>query len=207
MTATPLTIIMQFCIIIGVAISVILFYNYIQKIKPPPCQDAIIKSYINLGKESTYNKEVYAILVRLRLELQSAKVGLMRFHNGGKFSNGHDMKKFTATHETASDTIEPFMDKCIGVLNSRYPVALETLWYHETYFVADVEDCNDLNFKSDMKRYGFKACYLFLIKQVDGKHEGFIGINFTHTEVLSTEKREIIKGEIPKILSLINMKE
>jgi hypothetical protein len=207
MTATPLTIIMQFCIIIGVFISVYLFYKYVDKIKAAPCKADIIKSYLSLERESMYNKEIAGILVRLKIELQSCKVGLMRFHNGGKFANGLDMKKFTATHETASDIVPPFMDKCVGVLNSRYPVAFEMLATQGTFVTSDVDDCIDLNFKADMKKFGFKACYLFLINQVDGTHEGFIGINFTKTEVLSAEKRHIVKEEIPKILSLINMVE
>jgi hypothetical protein len=207
MIETPLTIIMQFCIIIGVAISVYQFSIYVKKIKPPICKEDIIKAYVTDENEYLCNIETHGILYRIGLELRSCKVALMRFHNGGKFANGRDMRKFTTTHETPSDTIKPFMDNNIGVLISRYPIAFNCLKIQGYYAVSDINDCNDLNFKCDMKKYGFKACYLFLIKQVNGNHEGFIGVNFCETTVLDSEKREIVKEQIPKILSLINMVE
>jgi hypothetical protein len=99
------------------------------------------------------------------------------------------------------------MDRCVGVLNSRYPVAFEILGLTGQFFVSDVEDCIDLNFKSDMKKYGFKSCYLFLVRQLDGKEEGFIGVNFNSSQVLSAEKRSIITEHIPELLLLINMRK
>ncbi len=207
MTPTPLSIVMQVMFIIVCMAILYVAHKYFNVFTKSLNKDDIIKQYLTLQKESTYNKEISGILVRLKLELQSAKVGLMRFHNGGKFANGIDMKKFTATHETASDTIEPFMDKCVSVLNSRYPVAFEILGISGQFVVSDVDDCVDLNFKADMKKYGFKSCYLFLINQAEGHHEGFIGINFTQTTVLDAQKRAIVNEQIPRILALINMVE
>ena len=204
---TPLNILMQLSIIITMAIAIYAFYRYSSHINYAMKKDRIIDEYLSLQRCSNVDKEIIGILLRTRIELRSCKVALMRFHNGGKFANGFDMKKFTTTHETASDTIEPLMDKCVGVLNSRYPVAFEILGLTGQFFVSDVDDCIDLNFKADMKKYGFKCCYLFLIRQHDGKEEGFVGVNFTTTKILDPEQRSIVTEHIPELLSLINMKK
>lgn len=201
-----LEIIMQLSIILGIAIVVYAIYRYSKNLTYSVNKDLIISEYISLHRGSTVDKEIAGILLRIKIELHSSKVALMRFHNGGKFANGFDMKKFTTTHETASDSIEPFMDRCTNILNSRYPIAFEMLGITGQFFVSDVDDCIDLNFKADMKKYGFKSCYLFLIRQIDGKEEGFVGVNFNTTNVLNQEQRSIIIENIPTLLSLINTK-
>jgi hypothetical protein len=99
------------------------------------------------------------------------------------------------------------MDKCVSVLNSRYGIAFEQLAIRREYVVYDVDDCTDTNFKRDMSEYGFKATYIFLIKQLNGSDEGFIGVNFSDTKVLTAEQRDIIREQIPRIIDLVNMKE
>lgn len=167
------------------------------------------KQIISLEKDAYCNAEVQRMLIRVKLELHACKVLLARFHNGGCYANGLDMKKHTVTHETAGGTIsnDSLMDKCVGVLNSRYGIGFEVLAATHQYVVSDSEDCLDSNFKADMGRHGFKSCYLFLIKQRDGIDEGFIGVNFKETMVLTAEQRDIVLEQIPRLLDLINMKE
>lgn len=74
-----------------------------------------------------------------------------------------------------------------------------------SYIVHDVNDCCDYNFRKDMAIYGFKSTHLFLIEQVDGTEEGFIGVNFDRTRVLTQEEKHKIEDKIPWILSELNM--
>jgi hypothetical protein len=117
------------------------------------------------------------------------------------------MKKFTITHETAGGSSEPLMDKCVSVLNSKYSIAFEQLFYLNYYACYNVDDGDDLSYKVDMKRYGFKASFLFLMKQADGSDEGFLGINFDHTEVLQDDRKDVVREQIPNILCQLNMKD
>jgi hypothetical protein len=183
----------------------IVLYDLISRLKKTP--PVTTKEPANLRKDSYYNAELQRILIRVKLELQACKVVLARFHNGGCFANGLDMRKFTVSHETAAGSKIPLMDKCVGVLNSRYGIAFERLAIMKEYIINDIEDCSDQNFKRDMIEYGFKATYLFLIKQTNGVDEGFIGINFSDTTVLTQEQREIVREQIPRIIDLVNMSE
>jgi len=203
-----LELITEILFLLGGSVIVVILYTLLYKLTNSPITKAISKTTISLQKDSYCNAEVQRILIRLRLELGAAKVTLARFHNGGCFANGLDMKKFTVTHETSSSVSHPpMMDRCVGVMNSRYGIAFETLSSQHQYVVVDVEDCVDLNFKEDMKFYGFKACNLFLIKQKDGMDEGILTVHFAFTRLLTPEERDICKDQIPRILDLINLKE
>lgn len=170
-----------------------------------------INSYdaISVNKASLYDTEIYKELYKIQSELTASKVILARFHNGGDFRNGLKMKKFSLTHETpeVSNKYPPMQDRCTAVLNSRYASSFLHLTTLKDFCIPDVNDCPDKNFSTDMRYYGFEATYLFLIEQYDGNAEGFIGINFRNTKVLTAEQRSKVLEHIPRILGLLNMSE
>jgi hypothetical protein len=200
-------LIAQLLFLLGGTMMVYILWGLSRKLLSSPLNKSMGKEAVSLEKDAYCNAEVQRILIRLKLELNASKVTLTRFHNGGCFANGLDMKKFTITHETSSEVIPPLMDKGVAMLNSRYGIAFETLASQHQYVVVDVEDCLDQNFKTDMKRFGFKACNLFLIKQVDGLDEGILTVNFSNTRLLTPQERDICTEQIPRILDLINLKE
>jgi len=161
----------------------------------------------SVKEDSIYNLVVQKILCQLKKELNATKIILGRFHNGGNYVNGLPMKKFSLTHETAGGTETPMMDKGIAVLNSKYSEAFAQLATIEEYCIADIEDCTDDNFKRDMKVYGFKAAYLFLIRQFNGKEDGFVGVYFNRTTVVDKEHRHMVIEQIPRIMGLLNMEK
>lgn len=161
----------------------------------------------SVKEDSVYNAEVQKIIIRLKLELRACKVVIGRFHNGGNYVSGLPMKKFSLTHETAGGSTTSMMDRCLAVLNSRYPEAFAQLATLEEYCISDTEDCPDANFKRDMNNYGFKATYLFLMRQFNGKEDGFVGVNFNGTTVLTLEQRHKVVEEIPRIVGLLNMQK
>jgi hypothetical protein len=166
-------------------------------------------TYINypLKKSIEYDLLLSRLLHKIKDELNATKIVVARFHNGGNFYNGLAMKKFSIYMETASanSTIPCMQDTYRDVLNTRYPEVFNHLVVWEDYICADIGDCIDINFKQDAKRCGFKSVNLFLIKQLNGVEEGFVGINFNYTHVMTPEQRSIVTEEIPKILGMLNM--
>lgn len=160
-----------------------------------------------IRKSSEYDAIIAKTLFKIKKIAKADKVILSRFHNGGYFCNGFEMQRFTVTHETPYGSKEPLQDNQLGTLISRYPVAMTTLATFGSWIVHDIEDCTDPNFKRDMEKYGFKAAYLFLIKQFDESEEGFLGINWNTTHVMEESDKIEVKNELPRLLGLMNMLE
>lgn len=175
--------------------------------KTAPIKPSTPKTHISIKSASLYDTEIYRVVKQIQQEVNASKVIIARFHNGGVFRNGLDMEKFSITHETPLGSDFPLQDKCVAVLNSRYASAFLHLATCGDYCISDIEDCPDPNFKQDMRHYGFKSTYLFLIKQFDGSDEGFIGLNFRETKVLNQEQRNKVENHIPRLLGLLNMRE
>ena len=185
--------------------SLIVLVRFINQLMPKISPPDVHKKHILLKDSSVYDAEIYKVLCKIQQDTSACKVIVARFHNGGVFRGGMDMEKFSITHETSYGSTEPMQSKHVATLNSRYGSAflvLATLGY---YIVNDVHDCPDPNFKRDMEAFGFKSTYLFLIKQFDGSDEGFIGVNFSGTKVLTPEQVNKIENHSVRILGLLNM--
>lgn len=190
-----------------VLVALLVLYRIAQKFLNSPVIKTIQPLEVPLKREIYCDAEIYRIIIRLKYEFYALKVFIGRYHDGGIFANGLRMKKFTITHETAGGGDKPMMDIFVGTMNSRYCIAFEGLIAQEIFCVSDIEDCVDLNLRDDMRKYGFKALYLFLIRQRNGIEEGFLGIGFRETTVLSEEQRDVVREQIGHILDLINLRE
>lgn len=204
----PLRIINTILIILsfGIAFFLLFIIHYFWKtlIKPQREYNLMHERY-SVKEDSVHNTVIQKIICKIKIDLNSTKVVIGRFHNGGNYVNGLPMKKFTLTHETAGGTKEPMMDKGISVLNSKYSEAFAQLATIDEYCISDMNDCTDMNFSRDMKNYGFGATYLFLIRQFDNKEDGFVGVNFNQTRVMTKEERHMVVELIPRIMGLLNM--
>jgi hypothetical protein len=186
---------------------IIAIYKFYYMIKPAAHSIINDSNRYSVKEDSNYNVVVQKIICKLKFDLHAQKIVIGRFHNGGNYVNGLPMKKFTLTHETAGGTDLPMMDKCYAILNSRYSQAFAQLASLDEYCIYDCEDCIDLNFKRDMQLWGFKSCYLFLMRQFDGKEDGFIGVNFRETKVMTPEERHKVEEQIYRIIGLLNMQK
>lgn len=189
-----------------ITILLIILYKFWQLLKPQQTLNKLHDKY-SVKEDSIYSLVVQKIICQLKQELSAVKIVIGRYHNGGNYVNGLPMKKFTITHETAGGTDIPIMDKGIAILNSRYSEAFAQVATLGEYCVSDMQDCTDQNFKRDMQAFGFKATYLFLIRQFDGKEDGYISVNFKYTTVLTAEQRHRVAEQIPRIMGLLNMDE
>jgi hypothetical protein len=197
---TLLAFVLLIILIIGMNI---VFYKHFNKSEKKNSQ----YGKVSMREASRYDVDIARVIWQIREDVGSCKITINRFHNGGNFANGQPMRKFTCTHETPGGSTIPFQDKCNGVLNSRYPEAFMNLGTMGEYAVHSVDDCTDRNFKHDMVFHGFKAAYLFLIENPNGSEEGFIGVNFKNTHVMTLEHRQKVKEKIPTVLLLLNMKK
>jgi hypothetical protein len=199
------TIIALFLFMAFVIVAFIIFYH-----KMAPAADRIVSSQVEVSLRQTiqYEKAIDKILMRIKLELNAFDVYVARFHNGGSFNNGTRMKKFSIPYGKASSTIRELVRwKFYDKFCSHWPDVIDQMLVMNEYCCSDIKDCNDLTFKKDMEYYDFKSCHLFLICQDDLSRspEGFIAINFKESKVLTKEERDIVKNEIPRLLSLMNL--
>lgn len=197
--------IINLLLILTIAVFVVLFY--ISKLKKDNVV-TVVHETIGVKEASLFDVVIMQILCKAQMETNSSKVVLARFHNGGAFSNGIDMKKFTVTHETPGGGKEPLMDKMMGRFNSRYPSTILQLSTCDYFCLSDINDSVDNAFKKDMEYYGFNSANLFMIRQLGiGAAEGFVGVFFKYTNVMNLEAREKITLKIPRLLNLVNQKE
>jgi hypothetical protein len=91
------------------------------------------------------------------------------------------------------------------ILNTRYPEVFSSLVVWGEYICADINDCTDASFKADALKCGFNSVNLFLVKQLDGTEEGFVGVNYKQTHVMTPEERSKITNELPTIIGFLNM--
>lgn len=168
----------------------------------PPKQNPL-----TLRKSTEYNLLLARLILKMRDEVNSCKILVARFHNGGFFNNGLHMEKFSVYMETpsANSTIPCMQDGYRDVFNTRYPEVFSQLIVWGEYICTDINDCTDINFKNDAKKCGFQSVNLFLVKQLDGTEEGFVGVNYKDTHFMTPEEREKIKVNLPTVRGFLNM--
>jgi hypothetical protein len=162
-------------------------------------------SPVSLKVQSEYNLLLARLLVKIRTDLNCCNVLVARFHNGGIFNNGLHMEKFSVYSETPSDLCPIMQDGYRDIFNTRYPEVFSHLVVWGEYICADVDDCTDINFRNDAKKCGYGSVNLFLVKQLDGTEEGFIGVNYRETHVMTLEERSKVTSELPSIRGFLNM--
>jgi hypothetical protein len=165
------------------------------------------KEPINLRSSSNYNLLLHRLLIKIKDLLNAPKVFVGRFHDGGEFNNGLHMEKFSIWAETPSsnDKIPILQDYFRDIFNTRYPEIFPHLIVWGEYLCADLDCCEDIGFKRDFKRLGFCSVNFFLVKQLDNTEEGFVGICYRDTHVMTPEERSKVTSELATIRGFLNM--
>ena len=181
--------------------------KYVQMTEQQLCQ--LDQRHHPSREDAHINTSIDEILNVLRIELMITDIYIGMFHNGGSFVNGERMKKFSIPYGKAASTVKELVrwrikDKFI----SHWSQLFDELFVSGEYFCPDIEESRDEGFKRDMRCYGFKASYMFLMRQADISQTpaGFLSLNYDKTKTLSREDRDKIKEVIPKLLQLINLK-
>lgn len=163
---------------------------------------------ITFSDEARYNKKLDQIMFDISQTLHASNVFLARLHNNGHWNNGRSMKKFTVILEKITPMAASIQQDYKDVLCSRYPEAMDFLFYHGLYLQADLSLCQDKNLKRDLQtKHEYNSVYMFLIRQANGEktEEAFIGILYRDPVVLDREKMDYVKSLRFDILGLLNM--
>jgi hypothetical protein len=164
---------------------------------------------ISFSDEARYNKKLDEIIFNIVQKTNASSVFIARLHNNGYWNNGRSMKKFTVILERYVPTATSVMQEYKDVLCSRYPEAMDFLFYQGYYTCSDLNLCKDRNLARDLQKHGFKSCYMFLINQAnaDKTEEAFIVVQFKEPSVLTVEQFDFVKTLRFDILGLLNMKK
>ena len=166
----------------------------------------IITKKASVSDTAIESRNIYRLLFELALKIKANNIALFRFHNGGHYKNNFPMNKFTCIMEVRTGGLtKPMQDDYNGALVERYAESMSCLTYLDEYFVTDIEFCNDKKVQDDANKYGHKSIYLFLIRQLNGEPEAFIGVNYYALTKMSNEDKTEVRMLHNKILNGLNM--
>lgn len=100
-------------------------YGFVRVLKSKKCKNSwVCKKGIDFTK---LHSQVNEILTELRIRLDSARISITQFHNGGDFFSGESILKFSVTHESCALGVEQTIDQQQGVLLTRFIEKLKLL--------------------------------------------------------------------------------
>jgi hypothetical protein len=137
----------------------------------------------------TAHSRVHETLTELRVTVRASRALIFQYHNGGKFSDGTSMKRFSVTHESCANGVMGMMLESQDVLLTRYIeligvideqpnqiIRVSTLpectlrsileINNVVYFSVGAVKCED-----SLTPMGFVCCHWCDIDELDGLHE------------------------------------
>lgn len=157
--------------------------------------------------------EMDKICSAIRTAVKADGSYLAYFHNGGVFSNGIAMDKFTVVGEDYNARVKctSYKKTYNSTMINYMPYAYHRLLVDNKYLLDNVEDMPDLSYKSDLNKRKVSSMYMYLIKDsVSDKPIGFFGLEYVDPYVLtSIEEMAIWKQQnrISKLLNITVIKE
>lgn len=157
--------------------------------------------------------EMDKICSSIRTTVKADGSYLAYFHNGGVFSNGISMDKFTVVGEDYNDRI-----RCLSYKKSYNSTMINYMSYayhrllvDNKYLLDNVDNIPDLSYKSDLSKRKVVSMYMYLIKDpVSDKPIGFFALEYVDSYVLtSIEEMNIWKQQnrISKLLNITVIKD
>lgn len=177
------------------------FKDYIEK-------KSKLKSAISREDKSLFYLEMDKTCNVIREFLKADGSYLAYFHNGGTFTNGIPMDKFTVVGEDYNEIIHCQSYKKIyySTMINYFAYAYHRLLTTGRYGAFNINDVSDLSFRSDMIKRRVNSFYMFLIKDpVSDKPIGFFVLEYTNSfELPKFHESEIWKHQ-NKLSRLLNM--
>jgi len=154
--------------------------------------------------EKTHTR-IHEVLTELRLKHDSARTNIMRFHNGGKFTNGESMKRFSSTHESVALGVPSIMHNQQDMLLSRYPEVLQLAAIDEARVIL-VSDMEESNLKRYYEYNHILAFSLIPLKdEVNGLITGYLSSEWCRWEKIDDINEAIIEDEMVMARRLISV--
>lgn len=139
-------------------------------------------SAVSAQDKSLFYLEIDKICGTIRNNVSADAVYIAYFHNGGIFSNGVTMDKFTVVGEDYSDKscILSYKKQYSGMMINYMPYSYHRLLIDNKYSFNVKFETTDISFKKDLIRRKMSCVYMFLIKDpVSDKPLGFFAIEFS----------------------------
>lgn len=147
--------------------------------------------------------QVHELLTEMRVTLRASRCLIFQFHNGGNFSDGSSIKRFSVTHESCASGITSMLLESQDVLLTRYIEAIRILEEspnkilsvnslplscfrsgleinNVVFFTISTLKCLD-----GLTPLGFVCCHWCDLNELDGIHEE--GIEESSIEQLITQ--------------------
>lgn len=167
-----------------------------------------IKNTISREDKSMFYLEMDKTCNLIRESLKADGSYLAYFHNGGVFTNGITMDKFTVVGEDYNEIIH-----CQSYKKWYYATMINYIsyGYHRLlttgrYGAFNIEDVSDLSFKNDLIKRKIKSFYMFLIKDpVTDKPVGFFSLEYINSfDLPKFHESEIWKhqNKLSRLLSM-----
>lgn len=162
---------------------------------------------LNPEDKSVFYLEMDKICASIRRSLNANGTYLAYFHNGGTFTNGINMDKFTVVGEDYDDQIRSSSYKrtYYATMINYIAYAYHRLLIDNRYYIPSTESLTvDLSLKADLCKRRIVSSYMFLIKDpVKDTPVGFFVVEYMNHTELSNES-EIWKYQ-NKLSKLLNM--
>lgn len=182
---------------------------------------AIKKRNISLKWCSKKNKmfvdkhsHIHEMLTELRLVLRASRCLIFQFHNGGVFSDGSSIKRFSVTHESCGNGVSSMILDSQDVLITRYVDLIQNM-DHSSDKILSVTNLQPSSFRSGLEINNVCCYSISPLRSVDGVMPiGFVCCHWCSLEQLdeiyaegvSEESlKELIKNSANNINSLLLM--
>ena len=141
------------------------------------------KKNIDHVKESLEtNVLVFNKLEEIKTKLNTDRVWLMQFHNGGHFyPTGKSIQKFSMCYETVEPGTSSIQGSFQNIPISLFSKAINFLLENNVISIPDYKDetVATHGLKHIAEETGCRSAYMFAIKSIDNKFVGILGIDYT----------------------------
>jgi len=135
------------------------------------------------------DKKIWGLLNNLNAD----RIYVGRFHNGGAYDSGMDIRKFSITNEAFSDEMDNLIAPIFRErLVSEFINLFRPLIFNGHIEIKTLEKQNDKIVQKFLEAIGGQSAYIYCITGMNDKPIGFLGIHYNENVNLSNEKKENI---------------
>ena len=139
--------------------------------------------------------QLHEVLTELRLMCNCSRSLIFQFHNGGNFSDGSSMKRFSVTHESVASGIQSMILESQDVLLTRYMELVRVLEI-SPHKIIRVESLSESSFRAGLQINNVMYFSASPLKHSDGLVPmGFVCCHWCDANGLDSIKQEGISED------------
>lgn len=165
------------------------------------------KTTANLEK---VNEKIYQEMLGLLDALDADRSYVVLYHNGGKSQSGLYFQKMSCICEIVHSGIQPMSSEFQNVHRASYNYMINRLNNEDVAIVPLYEDIKgeDPFSYSQLVARHVKSCYMTALKEIDGTHIGFIGIDYCADHTASDDEIcRLLKTVGHKVEPLVDLRD